>query len=79
MQTASEIIRALGGPAAIARGINAPIGTVSAWGTRNSIPPEYWLDLNAYATASGRAETVNYDVLARHAARRRPSDRQEAA
>lgn len=69
METAGDIIRALGGLTAVADGLSRPIGTVSAWCSRNSIPSDYWKGIVEIAEANG-VELVTYEALATLAARR---------
>lgn len=64
MQTFSQIIDALGGYAKAADAIGVPTGTVSAWKTRDSIPPAYWHRLVNAATAMNLAG-VSLEALAR--------------
>lgn len=64
MQTFSQIIDALGGYAKAADAIGVPAGTVSAWKTRDSIPPAYWHRLVNAATAQG-ISGVSLETLAR--------------
>lgn len=70
VQTASDIIKELGGPNAVAAGIGAPLGTVSAWSTRDSIPSDYWSSLVKFAAVRGKDE-ISYELLAGLAAQRR--------
>lgn len=70
MESASDIIESLGGVTAVAAALSVPLGTASAWKTRDSIPPEYWETLVAEAVRRG-IEGVTLDLLARIAARRR--------
>ena len=53
MQSAAEIIKHLGGPTKIAAFLRIPMGTVSSWGSRNSIPAEYWAPLARLAAEHG--------------------------
>lgn len=65
--TAGQIIEKLGGPTALSTSLGAPLGTVSAWSTRNSIPPEYWPALVSLAGTLGKTE-VTFEALAHEAA-----------
>lgn len=63
----SEIIRALGGAAEIAKRLRFPAGDVGAkrvraWSMRGSIPAEYWEALAAYSKEDGLGVTL--EVLA---------------
>lgn len=65
--TVPEIVKALGGSAALAAGMNLPgngIGAlrVRAWVQRKSIPAAYWSRIVAYSKELGR--DVTFEVLA---------------
>ena len=42
MDSITSIFVAFGGYAGLAAAIDVPLGTASAWKTRQSIPPEHW-------------------------------------
>lgn len=65
--TAAQIVKDLGGPTAVSSQIGVPLGTVSAWSTRKSIPPEYWPALVSLAGTLGKAE-ISFETLAHMAA-----------
>ena len=61
--TVTEIIKQLGGAAALARKLGLPpngVGAlrVRAWGYRNSIPAEHWSSIAALARAEDLAVTL---------------------
>lgn len=56
MNTFRDIIKAFGGGASLARQIGEKPVTVRAWGNRNSIPAEHWLDIERAAQANGLSE-----------------------
>lgn len=66
MLTAGQIIKDLGGPTAVAISLGAPLGTVSAWKSRQSIPPQYWPSLVSLAAKTGK-EQITFEALARMA------------
>ena len=70
MDSVAAIFEGLGGVTAVAEMLGSPLGTVSAWKSRDSIPAEYWSRLIAAAKARG-VDGVSYEALAQIAARRR--------
>lgn len=70
VQTAGEIIKDLGGPTAVAEKIGVPLGTVSSWQTRKSIPPDYWFSLINLASSLGKSG-LTFEAFAEDAAMRR--------
>ena len=70
MESVSSIFAALGGVTAVAAMLGAPLGTISAWKTRDSIPSEYWDALVAAAQKRGLVE-ITFELLAKLSARRR--------
>ena len=78
MQTFSQIIDALGGYAKAADAIGVPAGTVSAWKTRDSIPPAYWHRLVNAAGSQGIAG-VSLETLARMSETKPAAKNNEAA
>ena len=64
MQTISDVIDALGGVTNVSRIIGKPIGTVSAWKTRGSIPIEHCQALVAAGRDQGR-DDITSDLLVR--------------
>jgi DNA-binding transcriptional regulator YdaS (Cro superfamily) len=56
MKSISDHVKAAGGVTKVARALNLPIGTVSAWQTRNTIPPEQAIAFEA-VTGASRHET----------------------
>lgn len=68
MQSVSDVIEAVGGVTAVSRALGKPVGTVSAWKTRESIPSEQHAALVDAAQALGRHD-VTFELIARlHAA-----------
>jgi hypothetical protein len=78
MKTASDIIESLGGYSAVAAGLGKPAGTVSAWKTRECIPPRAWRDIVQLADRLGIAG-VTLEILAAAYADRPQSDVEETA
>ncbi len=70
MDSVADIFDRLGGVTAVAAMLDSPLGTVSAWKSRDSIPAEHWSKLIGAAVARG-VEGVSYEALARIAAARR--------
>lgn len=64
MRSFSEIIDQLGGYRSVADGMPRPLTTVQSWHQRNSIPPNEWPAVVAYADKVG-VEGVTVDLLAR--------------
>lgn len=81
MISIDQIFTRLGGVGTVATLLDAPLGTVSAWKTRNSIPAEYWPSLIKVAGKLG-IEGVTADALmkiaADNAAKRRPQPSEAA-
>lgn len=42
METFHDVINRLGGPVKVAELTGWKVGTISAWGVRDSIPPKWW-------------------------------------
>ncbi len=84
MDTFTSVIDTLGGSAVVARGIKANPGTIRQQRLRDSVPPEYWPRLVAFAVEQGR-DDVTLAKLAELAARPKaltpsePAQPQEAA
>lgn len=72
MLTVPKIIDDLGGAAVLAANLGLPLGTVSAWKTRASIPSERWAAIVSQATATGKLD-ITLEVLAGLAAARAES------
>jgi hypothetical protein len=53
MERSWEIIRALGGPKAVAEACGVTISAVGSWQVTGSIPPRHWLRLWRLAKARG--------------------------
>lgn len=53
MESVSDVIEALGGPAVLAKEVVGPLekdaSTVRQWKKRNSIPEEYWISIAEFA------------------------------
>ena len=64
MQTASEIIDAVGGTAVVARAFNIQMSAVSNWRSEESIPSRRWPKIVAMAKAK-RVKGVTLTELAR--------------
>ena len=63
----ANLIKQLGGPSAVARGLGLPdYSTVASWAHRGSVPVRYWQPLMAFASQRGHALTAD-DLLAAHA------------
>lgn len=62
------IIVAFGGPAALARELKLPFGTVRQWHRRDSIPARYWASVCSAAKRK-RVYGVNIDRFIQHEAR----------
>lgn len=60
--TVRTIITDLGGPSALARKLERPMGTVFAWSSRGVLPPEVWRDLVALCKKE-RVFGVSYERL----------------
>lgn len=69
------VIKALGGTGKIAAHLGVPLGTASAWKTRNAIPATHWWAIVQMAAGSG-VEGVTVDALAQMAGNR---ERKESA
>lgn len=63
MKSVSDVIDALGGVTAASTALKLPLGTVSAWKTRNSIPFEYWDRIVAIAKRRGEGD-LTFEALA---------------
>jgi hypothetical protein len=73
MRTHQQIINDAGGPAAVARAVNADPGTAKQWRRLNSIPATYWAEV-------ARQKIATLDELAAGAeARRNAATPSEAA
>lgn len=68
MQTMREIIDLTGGYRHLADVLDVPVGTVSAWRSRDILPPEYWSEVAAECAKRGNSE-ITVDRLALIAAR----------
>jgi hypothetical protein len=68
MQSISAILDALGGNAAVARGIDAKPSAISEMRRRRSIPVQYWPSLVRFAASQG-IELTNDDLVAAHTER----------
>lgn len=68
MLTVPQIIDELGGAATLAAKLGLPLGTVSAWKTRASIPSERWVAIVSQAASAGK-EGITLEALAELAAR----------
>jgi hypothetical protein len=80
MKDVATVLKALGGVTAASIALRLPLGTVSAWKTRNSIPIDYWDRIIAVAKRRGNGE-VSLDALAgiaKAAARQRRRSRGRA-
>ena len=64
METASDILRALGGPVAVSRACTIPPATVIHWGRRGSIPSKHWPVIIGLATVK-KVPGINPDTLLR--------------
>lgn len=73
METASQIVDALGGTARVSAGCQTTESAVSNWRARNRIPADRWPAVLRLAAAMGNAE-ITLDLL-----ERRFSNRSEAA
>lgn len=62
MQTLSDVMDALGGVTAVSQMLSKPLGTVSAWKTRGSVPAEYWQGLLNGARQRGLTD-ITSDLL----------------
>lgn len=67
MLTVPKIIDELGGTATLAANLGLPLGTVSAWKSRGSIPSERWMAVVSQASAAGKG-SITLEVLAALAA-----------
>ena len=61
--TFAEVIEALGGSTALAEALGRPEGTVSAWKSRDSIPPDMWAAIVEEAR-SQKNKAVSLTLLA---------------
>ena len=68
MQTFRDVIKACGGADALAAYIGVPCERVRKWRTRDTLPPEYWLETTAAARSNKKK--LKLEDLA-HIARRR--------
>lgn len=50
---ASDLIRAMGGPAKLAAALGVPANTVAYWSHRNKIPADRWLEVWRMAIDAG--------------------------
>lgn len=64
MKTIAALLEALGGRPAVAAVVGLSTNSITYWSRRGRIPPEYWLDLIAYAAKRG-VEGVDHDLLLR--------------
>lgn len=67
MRDVRQIIKAVGGVTRLSVALSKPIGTVSAWQTRGSIPSEYWLEICALAPQGGSPSVTLEDLARCHA------------
>lgn len=63
MKDVATVLDALGGVTAASISLKLPLGTVSAWKTRNSIPFEYWDRIVTVARRRGE-DGITFDALA---------------
>lgn len=68
METVEQVIDAFG-YARLASSLGIPVGTVSAWKSRASIPADKWLAITDLARAEGK-EAITLETLARMHAER---------
>ncbi len=78
MSDLTTIFDNLGGVTCVARETGLPIGTVSAWKTRGSIPARHWTALVALAKRRG-AKLVTHAALAEAHASAAPHPQEGAA
>ncbi|WP_394072624.1 carph-isopro domain-containing protein [Roseixanthobacter glucoisosaccharinicivorans] len=64
MKSVAEILDGLGGVTSVSDGLGLPLGTVSAWKTRASIPSRHWDGLVRLAR-SRRLRGVTFRLLGR--------------
>lgn len=69
MDSVAAIFSAFNGVTAVADMLGLPLGTVSAWKSRESIPSQYWRKL-VDAAARLKIAGVTYEALAKIAATR---------
>ncbi len=67
MRDVRQIIKAVGGVTRLSTALGKPLGTVSAWQTRGSIPSEYWLEICALAPPAGPPGVTLEDLARCHA------------
>ena len=80
MRSINDVFDGLGGVTAVGVVLKLPLGTVSAWKTRESIPPEYWTKIVSVAERLG-VEGLTLEFLASlaaKAAKRRRADSEQA-
>ena len=65
MTTLDIIFERLGGYGAVAKALDVPAGTASAWKTRGSIPAQYWQPLLHSEHARDRGLTAD-DLIDAH-------------
>jgi len=78
MSDLTTIFDNLGGVTCVARETGLPLGTVSAWKTRGSIPARHWTALVALAKRRG-AKAVTHAALAEAHASPAPETQGSAA
>ena len=66
MSDLATIIQTLGGVTRISRELGVPLGTVSAWKTRGSIPVRNWPALVALAGKVGASGVTHVALVAAH-------------
>lgn len=69
----AAVVEALGGTGKVAAHLNVPLGTASAWKTRNAIPAAHWWAIVQMAAERG-VEGVTVDALAQMAGNRERKD-----
>ena len=62
METAAELIDALGGVTYVSERLRLPVSTVGTWRTRNAVPVKRWLGLIELAREK-RVAGVTYESL----------------
>lgn len=68
VQSIGELFEALGGVTAISTELALPLGTVSAWKTRGSIPANHW---EALVTLAARRAVAGVTIETLHQINRR--------
>lgn len=66
MSDLATIIQNLGGVTKVSRELGVPLGTVSAWKTRGSIPVKNWPALVDLAGKIGAANVTHLTLVAAH-------------